>query len=60
MTAPCEVCGPQPAPIIHTICHPIESLRRNGCGHLIKDHSPGLKCRICKTECGIDCTPRRL
>ena len=51
---PCEVCGPQEG-ILHSICHPIAGLRRRGCGHALKQHSPALKCRVCGEECGIDC-----
>lgn len=53
---PCSTCGPQPAPIVHTICH-VGPQSRNGCGHSLDDHTDGLKCRICKQECGIYCRP---
>jgi hypothetical protein len=32
-------------------------VRRDGCGHALDDHTDGLKCRVCKRECGIDCRP---
>jgi hypothetical protein len=52
----CEVCGP--GDTLHTICHPMPGLRAAGCGHALADHTPGLRCRVCLTECGVD--PRAL
>jgi hypothetical protein len=49
----CELCGPLPAPWLHSICHPVPGLSLGGCGHGLEDHSPGLKCRVCGAECGI-------
>lgn len=30
------------------------------CGHSLKSHSDGMKCRVCKNPCGIDCRPSSL
>lgn len=51
----CEVCGTatDDAPIKHTICHAQRRGERPGCGHPLKDHSDGLKCRVCGVECGM-------
>jgi hypothetical protein len=51
---PCDICGPQEPPTVHVICH-VTEYARSGCGHLLKDHSDGLKCRVCKQECGVYC-----
>ena len=52
----CEVCGPLANGHIHSICH-VTPISRNGCGHALDDHTDGLKCRVCKQECGIYCRP---
>lgn len=48
---PCDVCGPQTPPRLHTICHPVPGLRASGCGHPFAAHSAGLRCRICGRDC---------
>lgn len=53
MTAPemyvCPTCGPQDWPVVHLLCH------ADYCGHPLDRHSPGLRCRVCLRDCGVDC-----
>lgn len=51
----CEFCGPLEPPQIHAVCHATRHSRQ-GCGHALADHAASLKCRVCKRECGIDCS----
>lgn len=47
-TVKCVLCGPLPDPQVHDTCH------KPWCGHKTDDHSAGMRCKVCKQECGID------
>ena len=55
MTA-CTICGPLEAPAVHSICHPVDGIRRGGCGHPLDEHTDTLVCQVCGIRCGVYCT----
>lgn len=63
----CDVCGPLPPdkdgnPVLHDRCHDQEhtidiggrtlTYTTQGCGHSLDRHSQGMKCGVCKRDCG--------
>jgi len=44
---------------VAALCEPRPPLRYFGCGHPLKAHTEGLRCRVCGAECGVDARPVR-
>lgn len=59
MTEPCAVCGCLPAPALHDRCHDLPGIQAHGCGHLLVDHTAGMRCRVCGVECAGWQPPKR-